>query len=122
MPPTLRSGRRREGRNAAAFGVREHTYTAEDLRFAYVGAEVLLPYGLSLRDGPLSADGSWSTASPDHDPTGPETTIVLAIETLAGRPSFGIRSLRVYADGGELVLATQSTNPEVLEQHVFRRD
>jgi hypothetical protein len=97
------------------------TYTAEDLRFAYVGAEKLLPYGLSLQDGRLSSEGSWSTTSPEHDPAGPETTISLAIETIAGRPSFGTRPLRIYADDQKLVLATVSSNPEVVEQHVFHK-
>lgn len=97
------------------------TYAAEDLRFAYVGAEELLPYGISLRDGQLSSDGSWSTTPPVYDPTGPETMVMLAIETIADRPSFGTRPLQIYADDQELLLSTLSSNPEIVEQRVFRK-
>ena len=97
------------------------SYTAEDLRFAYVGAEKLLPYGISLEGGALNSEGSWSMKPPSHDPSGPATTTVLAIGKIAGRPSFGTRPLRIYADGQELVLATFSSNPDVVEQHIFHR-
>ncbi|WP_159451113.1 hypothetical protein [Micromonospora cremea] len=96
------------------------SYTAEDLRFAYVGAEKLLPYGISL-EGALSSEGTWSMKPPPHDPFGPATTTVLAIGKIAGKPSFGTRPLGIYADGQDLVLATFSSNPEVIEQHTFRR-
>jgi hypothetical protein len=96
------------------------SYRAEDLRFAYVGSEVLLPPGVSPK-GPLSSEGTWSTKPPPHDPAGPATTIVLDIGTVAGQPSFGTRPLRIYANGQDLVLATASSKPDVIEQGVFHR-
>jgi hypothetical protein len=42
-------------------------FTAEDLRFAFAAAPILLPAGVSLEE-PLSAEGSWSIKAPEHDP------------------------------------------------------
>ncbi|WP_027343308.1 hypothetical protein [Hamadaea tsunoensis] len=94
------------------------TFTAEDVRWAYVATGRLLPYNVTETD-PITATGTWKTSPPQHDPNGAATSVVLAFKTVAGKPSFGVRSLLIYQSGKELVLATLSTDPEVLEQHLF---
>jgi len=97
------------------------SYTADDLRFAYVGAQRLLPYSVKDLSRPLPSEGTWSLRAPPHDPGGPQVAVALAIKVVAGKPSFGTRYLLVYLDGDNLVLVNGTSNPDVVEQHVFRR-
>lgn len=88
------------------------SYAAQDLRFAYVGSERLLPLGVDLRHEPLPSTGTWKATTKD---------VQLDIKVVAGRRSFGTRLLHVYADGATLTLASYTSDPEVREQYVYRR-
>ncbi|MCW3817714.1 hypothetical protein ONA91_24990 [Micromonospora sp. DR5-3] len=88
------------------------TYAAQDLRFAYVGSEKLLPLRVDLRHEPLPSTGTWKVVKND---------VQLDIKLVAGRRSFGVRLLHVYADGATLTLASYTSDPEVREQYVYRR-
>ncbi|HEX6681582.1 MAG TPA: hypothetical protein VF062_02250 [Candidatus Limnocylindrales bacterium] len=88
------------------------SYSAEDLRFAYARSPKMLPPHVTL-DAPLSSEGTWVLK--------PETTVVLTMSKVAGKPDFGHRPLLVYAKGEDLNLVTVSSNPDVIKQYIYRR-
>lgn len=88
------------------------TYTAQDLRFAYIGSEKLLPVVVDLRREPLPSTGTWKTVGND---------VQLDIKVVADQRSFGVRLLHVYADGATLTLASYTSDLQVREQYVYRR-
>lgn len=88
------------------------TYAAQDSRFAYVGSEMLLPLRVDLRHEPLPSTGTWKVVKND---------VQLDIKVVAGRRSFAVRLLHVYAVGATLTLASYTRDPEVREQYVYRR-
>jgi hypothetical protein len=88
------------------------TYSAQDLRFAYIGSEKLLPIRVDLRHEPLPSTGTWKAV---------ENDVQLDIKVVAGQRSFGVRLLHVYADGATITLASYASDPEIREQYVYRR-
>jgi hypothetical protein len=72
-------------------------------------------------DRPVPSTGTWSVKPPSYDPHGTATTVVIVIDTVDGDRSFGNRSLRIIDTGTELILATESSDPAVREQFIYRR-
>jgi len=97
------------------------TYAADDVRFAYVAAKVLAPADTDFGK-PLPSTGTWSTTPAWFDPDGPASTVRVQFATVGGRPEAGWRALAIYQAGGQLVLATITSNPDVVEQLVYHRE
>lgn len=99
----------------------DHRYRADDLQFAFVASGIPVDVGVDPQRGTLPSLGTWSTRPAAHDPTGPDTTVLLVIGQLVGRPSSRRLTLRIRTDAHGLLLVSQSSDPDVIDRRVFRR-